>query len=149
MKRHHHKYLIIAIAMLSALAGVEAFAVDTQPTAVPTTVQTPIANAPTTAPTSVATQPATVPAQTSTVQPASSTNLPAKPEDRPSPILKFLLAMFGVLLSSLAILYGLKLYKKFVLKNNSKTDNINYGNSFESPKTFKEAINIFLDKTDK
>lgn len=148
MKRHHHNYLIITIAMFSTLAGVETFAVDTQ--TVPAAIQTPATTVPTKAPTSVVTQKTTtVSAQTNTAQPSSNAALPTKSENRPSPIMQFLLAMFGVLLSSLAIFGGLKLYKKFVLKNNTKTDNINYGNTFESPKTFKEAINIFLDKTDK
>lgn len=145
MKRHHLKYLIISIAMFSALTRVETFAIDAS--TAPTAIQTSTATAPTTMP--VSTQPATGVEQAEKTQSASNTTLPNKPENRPSPILKFLLAMFGVLLSSLAILGGLKLYKKFVLKNNTKTDNINYGNTFESPKTFKEAINIFLDKTDK
>ena len=64
-------------------------------------------------------------------------------------LFKFFMAMLGVLVSALAIFIGLKFYKKFVLKNDTKTDVIDYNNSLESPKDFKEAINIFLDKTDK
>ena len=64
-------------------------------------------------------------------------------------LLKFFSAILGVLISSLAIFFGLKLYKKFILKNNSNLDNIDYDKSLESPKDFKEAINLFLDKTDK
>lgn len=64
-------------------------------------------------------------------------------------IFKFFTAMFGVLVSIIAIFFGLKLYKKFVLKNNLNLDNINYDETLESPKDFKEAINLFLDKTDK
>lgn len=145
MKRHHLKYVIISLAMFSTLTGVETFAVDTKPA--PTAAQAP--TAPTAIPTTDSTQPATGIEQAGTAQPVSNTTSPIKPEGRPSTILKFLVAMAGVLLSSLAIFGGLKLYKKFILKNNTKTDNINYGNTFESPKTFKEAINIFLDKTDK
>ncbi len=63
--------------------------------------------------------------------------------------LKFFAAMFGVLISSLAIFIGLKLYKKYVLKNNKELDNIDYDKTLESPKDFKDAINLFLDKTDK
>lgn len=66
-----------------------------------------------------------------------------------SPIFKFVLAMLGVLLSSLAIFLGLKIYKKFILKNNEKFDNIDYNKNLESPKDFKEAINLFLDKTNR
>lgn len=64
-------------------------------------------------------------------------------------IYKFLMAMLGVILSSLAIFLGLKLYQKFVLKKSSKFDNIKNDKTLESPKDFKEAINIFLDKTEK
>lgn len=62
-------------------------------------------------------------------------------------IIKFLTAMLGVAVSALAIFVGLKIYKKFVLKNDTKTSDIDYNESLESPKDFKEAINIFLDKT--
>lgn len=147
MKRHHLKYLIISIAMFSTLIGVETFAIDAQPA--PPAIQTPTSNVPiTTAPTTASNN-VVVPAteQIKTAQTLPSATVP--PESRPSPILKFLAAMAGVLLSSLAIFGGLKLYKKFVLKNNLKTDNTNYSKTLESPKTFKEAINIFLDKTDK
>jgi hypothetical protein len=64
-------------------------------------------------------------------------------------VFKFFTAMFGVLISSLAIFFGLKFYKKFMLKNNQKLDNIDYDKSLESPKDFKDAVNLFLDKTDK
>ena len=64
-------------------------------------------------------------------------------------IYKFFTAMFGVLVSVIAIYFGLKLYKKIALKNNEKLDNIKFDKSLESPKDFKEAINLFLDKTDK
>ena len=64
-------------------------------------------------------------------------------------LFKFFIAMFGVLVSSLVIFMGLKIYKKLMLKNNSKSDTIDYNKNLESPKDFKEAINLFLDKTDK
>lgn len=64
-------------------------------------------------------------------------------------LFKFVLAMLCVLISSLAILTGLKFYKKIGLKNKSKTDNIDYSKSLDSPKDLKEAINLFLEKTDK
>lgn len=62
---------------------------------------------------------------------------------------RFLLAMLGVLVSSGAIFLGLKLYKNVILKNNTKLDNLDYNKTLDSPKDFKEAINLFLDKTDK
>lgn len=63
-------------------------------------------------------------------------------------VLKFVSAMAGVLLSAGAIFFGLKLYKKFVLKNDTKIEESVYNSSLESPKDLKEAINIFLDKTE-
>ena len=49
----------------------------------------------------------------------------------------------------LAIFFGLKFYKNFTFKNSAKLDNIDYNKTLESPKDFRNAINIFLDKTDK
>lgn len=62
---------------------------------------------------------------------------------------KFLLAMLGVLVSALAIFAGLKFYKKIVLKSDLKQSEIDYDKTLESPKNFKEAINLFLNKTNK
>ncbi len=64
-------------------------------------------------------------------------------------IFKFLSAMLGVLLSCLAIFGGLKFYKKIVLKSDLKQTEIDYDKTLESPKNFKEAINLFLHKTNK
>lgn len=64
-------------------------------------------------------------------------------------LIKFLTALFGVIVSSLTIFFVLKLYKKFGLKGNSDGANIDYSKTLESPKDFKDAINLFLDKTDK
>ncbi len=64
-------------------------------------------------------------------------------------LFKFFMAMLGVLVSSLAIFLGLKFYKKIMAKKGSMPDNFGHPNSLESPKNFKEAINLFLDKTDK
>lgn len=64
-------------------------------------------------------------------------------------IFKFFMAMVGVLVSSLTIFLGLKGYKKFILKNDAKINNIDYDKTLESPKDFKEAINLFLNKTNK
>lgn len=64
-------------------------------------------------------------------------------------LIKFFISMLGVLLSALAIWLGLKLYKKFILEKNSKLDNIDYDTTLESPNDFKEAINLFLYKTDR
>lgn len=64
-------------------------------------------------------------------------------------LLKFLIAMLGVLISCLAIFAGLKFYKKIVLKSDLKQGDIDYDKTLESPKNFKEAINLFLHKTNK
>lgn len=64
-------------------------------------------------------------------------------------IFKFFLAMLGVLVSAVAIFVGLKLYKKLTLKTNAKFDSIDYNKTLDSPRDFKDAINLFLDKTDK
>lgn len=89
-----------------------------------------------------------LPDRTQKMKEALKTNNPSKFGVK-KVLFKFFLAMLGVLVSAFAIFMGLKLYKKIILKNNSASDNINYNNSLESPKDFKEAINIFLDKTDK
>lgn len=64
-------------------------------------------------------------------------------------VFKFFISMFWVIVSALLIFLGLKFYKKMILKNNAKIDKIDYDKTLESPKDFKEAINLFLDKTDK
>lgn len=64
-------------------------------------------------------------------------------------IYKFLMAMLGVVISAIAIFLGLKVYKKFILRNDTKHENIDYNKSLTGPRDFKEAINIFLAKTDK
>lgn len=67
-------------------------------------------------------------------------------------LIKFYWAMLGVFVSALAIFLGLKVYQKLILKNgsfSSSANNFDYENSLDSPKDFKEAINLFLHKTDK
>ena len=64
-------------------------------------------------------------------------------------LFKFFMAMLGVFVSAGAIFIGLKLYQRLMSKGNAKFDNIDYDKTLESPKDFKEAINIFLEKTDK
>lgn len=62
--------------------------------------------------------------------------------------LRFFIAMSGVAISSLAIYGGLKLYKKISLQKNMFVSNPNDERSLETPKDFKSAINLFLNKTD-
>lgn len=150
-------FIIIAIFSTLVFTGVETFAKsDMQAEHYLLAIATPAA-AP--AP--------TVTAATTTSAPKVSTETPQadKPQSIPeknayqithmkqhslkASLFKFVLAMLCVLISSLVILTGLKFYKKIGLKNKSKTDNIDYSKSLDSPKDLKEAINIFLDKTDK
>lgn len=60
---------------------------------------------------------------------------------------KFLLAMGGVVISSLIIFVGLSLYNKFLLKKTTGIDKEIQGNSLSTPKNLKEAISSFLEKT--
>ena len=62
----------------------------------------------------------------------------------PNPLIKFALAMCGVILSSIVILVGLKIYKKiFVDKRNT---NIIKDEILKTPRTTEEAINFFINK---
>lgn len=60
---------------------------------------------------------------------------------------KFLLAMGGVVLSSLIIFISLSLYNKFLLKKPSVKNLEHQSNSLSTPKNLKEAISSFLEKT--
>lgn len=152
-------FIITAIFSALVLTGVETFAKsDMQADNVLLAIATP-ASTSVPAPTAL----------TTTSKTATQTTKPAPQEQKPQSIpqknvykithmkqhslkaslFKFVLAMLCVLISSLVILTGLKFYKKIGLKNKSKTDNIDYSKSLDSPKDLKEAINIFLNKTDK
>ncbi len=62
----------------------------------------------------------------------------------PNPLIKFALAMGGVILSSVVILVGLKIYKKiFVDKRNT---NIIKDEILKTPRTTEEAIKFFINK---
>lgn len=154
MKKQHriHNLIIIFATICSALVftGVESFA---------TLPASPAASVPATASAPASASPN---AQISPIQKQKSdVKLPSKPRYNhysgeetgktgfKYAIFKFLMAMLGVLISSLAIYGGLKLYKKLVLKNDAKLNNIDYDKTLESPKDFKEAINLFLHKTNK
>lgn len=63
--------------------------------------------------------------------------------------LKFFLAMLGVVASALIIFLGLKLYKKFTTNTGNSPGITDFEQSLERPKDFKEAINLFLHKSDK
>ena len=64
-------------------------------------------------------------------------------------LIKFFGSMCGVFLSALVIWGSLKLYQKLAAKSSSKLDNVDYSKTLESPKDFKEAITLFLNKTDR
>jgi len=129
--------LAIIIAIFSTLAiKVESFALDTPAPAVQSTVPTEQIT------------PSVQDAQTIPEKNAYVLNHVGE-QGTQNPFVKFLLAMLGVLISSGAIFLGLKFYKKLMLKNNKKLDSIDYNKTLDSPNDFKEAINLFLDKTDK
>ena len=60
---------------------------------------------------------------------------------------KFLIAMGAVFLSSLIIFICLTVYNKVFVKNSNSSKSYSK-NTLQSPKNLKEAINIFLNKTD-
>lgn len=133
-------FSVFAFAMLfKSFEGNKAFALDSPPPVVQTSVQPPIAAPQTNMPIS----------QTIPQKNAYALTHMEQQNGFQAAVFKFFMAMLGVLVSALAIFLGLKIYQKFVLKNNSKLDNIKRDKTLESPKDFKEAINIFLDKTDK
>jgi len=123
------------ISSTLVLTRIEAVAANMVPTVQTTVVQKPI--------NSEVKQPATIPEKNAyAVRHIEKTGFKYA-------IFKFLITMVGVLVSSLAIFAGLKVYKKFVLKNDAKQGDIDYDKTLESPKNFKEAINLFLNKTRK
>ena len=65
-------------------------------------------------------------------------------------LLKFGTGMLGVLLSAIIIFLGLKIYQKYFMSKKSSIAPDSFGerNSLDSPHDIKEAINLFLDKTD-
>jgi len=71
------------------------------------------------------------------------------PMGRKQLAMKFLLAMFGVGVSSVVIFVGLSIYNKLMYgttqnrKNNASTEDDNY----KTPSNMKEALDIFLNKT--
>ena len=63
-------------------------------------------------------------------------------------IFKFILAMVWVCISSIVIFIILLSYKKLILKGKSITPTYeSTAESLDTPKNFKEAIKLFLDKT--
>lgn len=146
MKVQKKVNLIIIFAMMFStlvFTGVEAFAVDSVPTA-------------TAVPAVPATQSAESDKQISQTDEKKPAAIPQKnayalehmeKTGFKYAMFKFFTAMLGVLLSCLAIFAGLKFYKKIVLKSDLKQTEIDYDKTLESPKNFKEAINLFLNKT--
>jgi len=129
--------LAIIIAIFSTLAiGVESFAIETPAPTVQNSLPT------------AQSAPKTSDSQTIPERNAYVLNHIGQ-QGSQNPLVKFFLAMLGVLISSGAIFLGLRFYKKLMLKNNTKLDSIDYNKTLDSPKDFKEAINLFLDKTDK
>lgn len=139
--RKHNKtlsFIVIFIAIVSifTFVRVEVFAQDNQPQVAQTTTGQEHSK-------TKADKPLTIPQKNA----YALSHIPNK--GFKFALFKFLAAMFGVFISALAIWIGLKIYKKIVLKDNSKLDEIDYNKTLESPKDFREAINLFLDKTDR
>ena len=107
-----------------------------------------LVSSPPTAQTKTVTAPAIIPQSKDNIQ--NTENFEHKPKGNfKNALLKFFTAMFGVLISALSIFAGLKLYKKFALKNTQSPSGSTNNQSLQSPKDFKEAMNLFLDKTNK
>lgn len=68
-----------------------------------------------------------------------------QPESKKEIAFRFIMAMVGVATSSILIYVGLSVYNK-LFKNSSET--VVGLNSLRTPENFKEAINIFIRKTD-
>lgn len=145
MKKHPkiHNSIFILMLMLSILVftGIESFAENTQP---PMAAQKSVSEK----------QIAQDSSRVKTIPEKNAYELKKlansqKPSGFKYTVFRFFLAMIGVFVSALAIFGGLKFYQKFVLKNNSKLDSVDFNTTLQSPKDFREAINLFLDKTDK
>ena len=68
-----------------------------------------------------------------------------QPESKKEIAFRFIMAMVGVATSSILIYVGLSVYNK-LFKNSSET--VVGLNSLRTPENFKEAINVFVKKTD-
>lgn len=88
-------------------------------------------------------------ANTTAVQPEVQQTTQTKPKKSfASMVFKFILAMIWVVISSIVIFVILISYKRLILKG--KTVRPTYETteqSLDTPKNFKEAIKLFLDKT--
>lgn len=60
---------------------------------------------------------------------------------------KFLLAMVGVVTSSVVIFVLLSLYNKFFYPKTLSGDSYNVDNDYKTPTNMKDALTIFLKKT--
>lgn len=141
-KVNNNVIIFVMLALILVFTGVKVFAIDTSVVVPATSTAVPAAQ------TTVADKPVNEVKQPTSL-PQKNAYALEKETGFKYAILKFLLAMLGVLLSSLAIFAGLKFYKKIVLKSDLKQTEIDYDKTLESPKNFKEAINLFLHKTNK
>ena len=92
----------------------------------------------------------------STLQKPAQTNPDAAAKTKPSDtdkaqqekkdtILKFVIAMAGVLLSSIIIFLGLTIYNKFFVNKNMFADN-NSDDVLNTPKTVEEAVTFYIKR---
>lgn len=152
MKNKSFIFAIITFCILSSfgLTKLDSYAVDLSPVAAAQKIRGEV-------PTSEATTEKTKAEQNAEPEKNGQMSIPEKnlnqlqnigkdtPENK---FLKFIIAMIGVAISALAIYGGLKLYKKIMESKGIYVSNPNDERSLESPKDFKTAINLFLNKTD-
>ncbi|GEM_PF-6441865 len=72
------------------------------------------------------------------------------PMGRKQLAIKFLIAMMGVVVSSVVIFVGLSLYNKLMYGTTTRTKDDDYSaedDEYKTPSNMKEALNIFLKKT--
>ena len=89
--------------------------------------------------------PLTVPAYAKSDLNPTVTAATKQPESKKEIAFRFIMAMVGVATSSILIYVGLSVYNK-LFRNSSET--IIGLNSLRTPENFKEAINVFVEKTD-
>ena len=78
--------------------------------------------------------------------PASAGAIPAKaPAGLSNTMIKFIITMFGVVLSSVVIWLGLTIYNKFFVKNRLKNRELPE-DTLNTPKTIEEAVTFFIKK---
>ena len=66
-------------------------------------------------------------------------------QEKQETILKFIIAMAGVMLSSIIIFLGLTIYNKFFVNKSMFADN-NADDALNTPKTVEEAVTFYIKR---